>query len=712
MTDDLTDFLINELGFSRKPVERPGLTQSTEAFLGVFLGKRTSIQQLGIETLYDGDDALLIAATASGKTEAAMVPIAARLLIDEDPSLALYVAPTRALLNDIQKRLASPLHRLGLQVALRHGDYALPSKTDNIRVLLTTPESLDVMLSKKNLLLERCRYIIIDEVHQLYGNPRGDQLSFLLQRLKGLISRPLQIIALSATLGDPESVARWLCPHAKPARIIADSHPRKIVASFRWQADNTIFHRLLVERRHNKVLVFSNSRRRCDDIFLEMQGSEPYEVFVHYSTLEKEAREHVERGFKSAQFAACVATSTLELGIDIGSIHDVVLADPPGTVGAFLQRIGRGGRRGDANHVTIAPQSKLQLLHSIALLTLARSGRVEPESQGRPYSVAVQQIFSLLASKRRLQIHPTEIYELFSQYAWLDKQTIETILDQLTTKGYLIRMPNHQTFEIGPKLEELIEARAIYTNIGDDSGGVVILHAGKPIGRVPLRPDQIRLGNIFLFAGRYWKIAGITNEGLRVQIANPIQNPVRPTWGRNSPLSMSGTVAQGLRDVLVQRPDLGNHELDSKNRQLLEALYDKAPRSPQAPNSLWHENKSAEHIYFTFAGAVANRVLQLLFEKAGMDCQPALRFEALALTSKQILRFNDLAVNSDNIIETVGANWSALSKWVAKGPYFDLLPKALQRDEIVARIATPQLIEIVRNDADKPILDVALGLVE
>jgi ATP-dependent helicase Lhr and Lhr-like helicase len=232
MNDDLSNYLVSSLGFKPNK-EHPGLERAINAFLGQHLLQKKPIQERAIDVIYDGVDTLIISETAGGKTGAAFIPIAAHLLTKPE-CVALYIAPTKALLNDLFRRLEAPLNQLGLELKIRHGDFSLSAKATSVRVLLTTPESLDVLLSRNYPLLSKVNYLILDEIHQLYGNPRGEQLLFLIQRLENITNRPLQRVALSATVGSPVEVSKWLCPNREPARIINAPEKREIAGEFNW----------------------------------------------------------------------------------------------------------------------------------------------------------------------------------------------------------------------------------------------------------------------------------------------------------------------------------------------------------------------------------------------------------------------------------------------------------------------------------------------
>jgi len=697
MSDELTDLLVSELGFERKPPSRAGLQRAIGAFLGLHLEQRTPIQKQAIEVIYDGADVLLISATASGKTEAALVPIAARLISEPGRPLAVYIAPTRALLNDLYRRLEAPLHHLGLEARVRHGDRALPAKTRTIRILFTTPESLDVMLSKNAPLLKRTRYIILDEIHQLFGTPRGAQLVFLLPRLERFAGRRIQRLALSATVGDPSEVARWLCPNREPAKVIVAPGGRQIVAQFHWMSRVSLLRQLLSRSEHDKVLCFVNSRRRCDDVYLVLRDLQPFDSYVHYSSLIKEQREYVERGFKSAPMAVCVATSTLELGIDIGSIQKIVLVDAPSTVDSFLQRIGRGGRRGQYTYVTMTPRNLLELVQFVTMLILAENGEVEARTAGHPYSVAIQQIFSILAGKRRLNLHPDELIEQFEPLSWLAPEQIHAILDRLVNREFLRRDPGTRVYGVGPELEELIHRRQIFSNISGQSAGTPVFHSGRLLAYLPLKPNQIRHGNVILFAGRYWRLTGISDRGLTVDLADPVPNAVRPVWGSRGAYATSSLLAQGMRDLLLSQPNLSDHQLDPECTRQLAGLYDLTAGLQQVEDVVWCERTNDKYIYHTFAGAIENQFLRLIFADNGMPCEPVRQAEGVALESKGPLDFDCVPDDPDMVADTVAAHWRRFAGWISTGPYFEFLPPALRRAETLAQIAVPPVVSKVTD---------------
>ena len=328
------------------------------AFFGHFATLREA-QEAAIEPLVSGRNVVLSSATGSGKTEAVVAPLISkywRAAAKSESVILLYIAPTKALVNDLDKRLDPPLARLGLRVGVRHGDRDDLITGPKPQLLITTPESLDVMLFRRDLALTTIRAVVIDEVHLLYNTQRGLHLSILISRLRQLLSHKLQWAALSATIGNLSHVRDFLMGSGEDAEFLNFPAQRAIDAQVRHITDDDGFVTLvrrLTEGRHTKLLVFVNSRRQCEQLIGLLNHVEAlrHSIFAHYSSLSPEVRLDTEHKFASMNTAVCVATSTLELGIDIGDIDAVILWGVPGGVDSFLQRIGRSNRRSNKTNV-------------------------------------------------------------------------------------------------------------------------------------------------------------------------------------------------------------------------------------------------------------------------------------------------------------------------------------------------------------------------
>src|SRR5499426_345647 len=450
------------------------LPNTYRAFYGAFPTLRP-FQIEVITPLLQGHDLILQAATGSGKTEAVLAPCLERVLRAEGAAGVLYVVPTRALAQDLRRRLEPVLHeRLGLRLGLRTGDVKrLPGGAAD--VLLTTPESLDVMLGSPNRevrdLLQRVNVLIIDEVHQFLAGYRGRHLAYLVQRLVQRSRHHLQKIALSATVAEPEVIKTMF--GFRPDTVCVRSGVQRSIQPqlvYLQREDEELVALIddLVERfGHRKLLLFANSRSRCDRLFalLRHQGRLQATTYLHYSNLKPRQRQEVERQFQRRSQALCIATSTLELGIDIGDVDGVVLYEPPESVTTFVQRLGRANRQ--AHQTTFwgicrGTRAGEQLLQFLALYRLAQQGVVEARQAGDLPSVLVQQVLSCLYEQKSLA--SATLHAVFPQQT----AALHTLLPALAARAWLRRSDGAQArWRGGWRYARALRARQIWSNFPD-----------------------------------------------------------------------------------------------------------------------------------------------------------------------------------------------------------------------------------------------------
>jgi len=359
-------------------------------------GAFTAAQLAAIPPLLDGADTILCAGTAGGKTEAAVAPLierhcrpntrgvrpGARAAGPHGPSI-LYVVPTRALVGDLAARLEHPLDVLGLRLAVRTGDANTLRPSRPPALLLTTPESLDFLLATRPALFAPLRAVVLDELHLLDGTPRGDQLRVLLRRLRrirayayahgGAPDATLQHVALSATLADPTVTAARYFP-GDHTRVVQVPGGRAMEAELFALALGSIDELMAYlgtfrQRGWRKALVFCSTRAEVEAYGAAVRGRSPFgaNVYVHYSNIEAARRHEIERSFAEMTAAILFATSTLELGIDIGNVDVVIQIGPPGHTDSFVQRMGRGNRRRSVTRVACFYRSPLERLLFTAL---------------------------------------------------------------------------------------------------------------------------------------------------------------------------------------------------------------------------------------------------------------------------------------------------------------------------------------------------------
>ena len=341
------------------------------------------VQDQTIDAVLDGDNAVVLAPTAGGKTEAAMFPVLSRILSETTgPVAALYLCPIKALLNNQEERLQGYARMVGLDVFKWHGDVS-DSKKKRFRrqpahILMTTPESLEVMLISQRTdaraLFAQLSTVVVDEVHAFAADDRGAHLAALLERLVWLCGRDIQRIGLSATVGNPHVIGEWLQGSSSRAFRLVD--PTKETPERDLRVDlcgdlDEVARGVAQIARGKKSLVFVESRSKAERVAQALAGS-AVEVFIHHSSVSRADRAMAEAQFASGQNTAIVCTSTMELGIDVGDLDQVIQVDAPSSVASFLQRLGRTGRRAGARancaFFCLTPES---LMQAIAILRLA-----------------------------------------------------------------------------------------------------------------------------------------------------------------------------------------------------------------------------------------------------------------------------------------------------------------------------------------------------
>jgi len=452
-------------------------------------GNFTAIQLAAIPQVLNGRNVVLCARTASGKTEAALAPLIEGYVPPNEPGLyILYIVPTRSLIKDLVARLAHKLDRLRVSFSVKSHDLDTFDSNHATNVLFATPEAVDSLLTTSARALAGVRAIILDELHLLDCTPRGDQLRIVLNRVRKVReyaerigdapSSAMQYVALSATLSEPSRTAVRYFPDPQ---VVSIPGIRPINAD--WvelaadDAEALLEHLYTFRQRGwHRALAFCNSRAEVEHYAQAVRGHSPFgdAVFVHYSNLEAHRRHEIERRFVQADAALCFASSTLELGIDIGDLDAVLLIGSPGTFQSFVQRVGRATRRAAAARTVLFYRSELERLTFEALLQGAAEGQFESGNPAFRPSVVIQQLFSLIKQSPTAVVRVAELAHLFDRV--LSTSDIEMILGRLQDLNYL---EPKRTSEWGAslRLNKLYDAQralyvpqSIYSNIQTFSG--------------------------------------------------------------------------------------------------------------------------------------------------------------------------------------------------------------------------------------------------
>ncbi len=491
---------------------RSALRRSWTPFFSRF-GRLTEVQVRTIPLILEGRNVVVISPAASGKTEAVVAPAVERLLPDRRGRFSiLYVSPTRALVNDLFRRLCEPFEYLELALARKTGDHSTIDESKLPFMLITTPESFDSLLCRHPRMFQELSAVILDELHLLDNTPRGDQLRVLLERLR-LINADIRYYALSATIDDID-IGRRYFPDSAVVQVpgrreideelmpMGDGWPARVVEE-------------LKRRDLRKVLCFFNARSYAEQ-YSKLLNLPPFtnRVWVHHASLTREAREGVEATMNRERTGLLCCTSTLELGIDIGDIDAVVLVRPPFNVSSLLQRMGRGNRRRQSNlqafGLYLNPWEKFLFE---TMFECAREGRLYEKSYTPALSVIPQQVCSYLFQRRRIGTTWKSVRRVLRPLAGGDAP-IDRALRQMIDSGDVVAQRPGIYFN-GPAVEQRVETGKIHSNIQDKTFGSYDVHditTGRQIGTV------FFVFHHFVLAGRSWELVEHREKEKKVMV--------------------------------------------------------------------------------------------------------------------------------------------------------------------------------------------------
>jgi len=593
------------------------------AFYGEFPTLRP-VQEAAIPPILQGKNVVLSSGTGSGKTEAVLAPLISlyrRKALDADSLAILYIAPTKALVNDLEKRIRLPLQNINFKLGVRHGDHDDMASGGTPNLLITTPESLEVLLFKKEKRLTNVKAVVIDEVHLLYNTQRGLHLSTLLKRLNHFTGRKLQWAALSATVSILANVRDFLFGPDEEAIFLQYPAQRSIDAYIRHINDEESFLRLvkrLAEGKNVKLLVFANSRRICEKLVSVLAQDTLLEqiVFAHYSSLSPELRIETEEKFASSRSAICVSTSTLELGIDIGDIDAVILWGAPASAESFLQRVGRGNRRQNkTNAICLIPNDSetplCDALRFLALIDSAQNGELPVLDPYDLYGAAGQQCLSMIASENGRYMRIADLCKFFDHKVHLSRSTIEEILAELANNGYLQRHGFKNQYGADQKLYELIDYRMIYGNFGANSQTVDVFQESKKLGTVPsINLLRVKSGMHVRFAGKSWLVGKASAEGFvlestKARSRGEAVDFIYPGGG----IGFDAFLCNRMWNIIHSEPikRLMSEELYNDYHIFRKRLVDIC-----GPEQIPYVEIENGYRYFTFGGYLLNKALALI----------------------------------------------------------------------------------------------------
>jgi ATP-dependent Lhr-like helicase len=519
----------------------------------------TPPQAQAIPRILKGENVLLVAPTGSGKTEAVFFPIFHKLLelqSEEKGIFGLYITPLRALNRDILKRMEEIAQELGIRMSVRHGDTTSYERMKQLRdppsLLITTPETLQAILPARKMgkHLKCLRFVVVDEIHELVTDERGTQLSLAIERLREITNKNFQRIGLSATIGSVQEVAKFLGGANEEVSIISANEERgfqtNVEAAPPTPEDAELSKKLRVSEEvvaklrrikelieeHGSVLIFVNTREMSEILGSRLSLLNPsFNFEVHHGSLSKEVRVQAEEEFKKAEIKAVICTSSLELGIDVGTIDYVIQYLSPRQVTRLVQRVGRSGHRiGLTARGTILSTGLDDICESAVIARDAANNNLESViTHSMALDVLAHQIAGVLLDRGDTTIQ--ELQNIFRRswlYRNIDYETIYGVAN-LMKELWLIRLE-------GDKLSRRVRTWKYYyenlSMIPDVKHYKIFdITAGRNIGTLDEEFVSTRAekGLKFIIHGQPWKIVSIEEDRINVERVNSILGAV-PSW--------------------------------------------------------------------------------------------------------------------------------------------------------------------------------------
>lgn len=576
----------------------------------------SDIQSEAIPRVRDGRHLLLIAPTGTGKTESAMIPVFDAMLAHPGEGFCtLYITPLRSLNRDMLQRLHWWCRELGLRIGVRHGDTPQSERRKQALhppdLLITTPETLQAMFMGKVLRRHLChvKHVVVDEIHELAGSKRGAQLAVALERLREYAGE-FQRIGLSATVGNPEEVAQFLCG-ARSCSIASVPVAKHLEISVDFAGDSFEKQSAWVSRaigRHESTLIFVNTR-----VTAEALGHQLFtrgDVEVHHGSLSKEVRIEAEERFRTGAVRALIATSSMELGIDIGRIEHVIQFGSPREVARLVQRIGRAGHQMDAiSRGTVLATGFDDLLEALVIARRARAGQVEDVTlHMHAADVLANQVAAMAVEYREISLERIrEIVERSHPFAGAGV-LVDEVCSQMAEHG-LIRMEGG-TVRSGERSRKYLSANL--SMIHDERKVVVFdMVSRKTVGTLDesFVVGFLHTGAVFITKGQLWQVLDMDEGKITVEPARKAKGEL-PSWeGEQIPVPFSVSREVG---ALRRSRDFAPYDGDEKSREFARRFLEEMDknRSPVPGDTLITLENAPEGVVCNVcAGHKANEAL-------------------------------------------------------------------------------------------------------
>ena len=610
--------------------------QILESFRQEGFQNLTKIQKISYPVISRKQNCLLVAPTGSGKTEASLIPILSLLdserarnieFVQDNAIFVLYITPLRALNNDVHRRIIDYAKRRNLDAQIRHGDTSRIAKQKMVKkqphILITTPESLGIILTQEKFkaFLKHLRWVVIDEVHELIGNERGTHLTVSLERLQNLSSHDLVRIGLSATIGNLKDAANLISGTDRKCSILVDNTIRNYDIDVKYlkgsisNAAKFVFDYLKDNKITGSVLLFTNTRDEAEYIGTTIRNQNKIPIEVHHGSLSRETREETEKKLRQGLEGIVVCTSSLELGLDIGSVELVIHYGSSKQVSKLVQRIGRSRH---ANYKSakglIIANSGDDELECLSIINRMKNRSIEIQNTHKnSLDVIAHHLVGFVMSTSEPK-NLGEVYQIitkaypFRELAFSDLEQCAVLLDSFRIIKY---DPENQTYARRIKsYKYYFENISTIPNIVKFE--VIDVIRKKRIGTLDQQfiGEFGERGNVFILKGTQWRIVSVDENKLQVNVEQVFGSPINiPHWvGEMIPVDY---------ETAAQVGELRNKALVDNSLKLesdIKSTLQKLPFVPDSRNIVIENvlSKNALVIHSTF-GTKINNTLSSLF---------------------------------------------------------------------------------------------------
>lgn len=589
----------------------------------------TEIQKSTIPRFRENKDMLVIAPTASGKTESVLIPVFDDILKNNlEPMSVLFVSPLKALINDTYGRVEFWCNEFDLTATKWHGDVSASQKSSFIKkptdILLITPESLEVILMNKsdkikNSIFKNLKYIIVDEIHYFADSDRGTQLNSIINsRIKAYCQNEVSRIGLSATVGNPETILNWLTSNPN-SEVVEDKNSRPFQYKVIYADDFKIIGELK-KYLDKKIVFFVHSRKEAEKYNnLFKKHLKIKNIFIHHSSIHKDSREESESKFKEVNAGLMISTSTLELGIDIGNIDIVMQKNPASNVSSFLQKVGRSGRRTKIQRTIVFCDSDEEVIKTLAELSLMEEKKLEHiKIPQKPKDIYFHQILSTIFEYGRIK--KKDLFFLLKEsyvFSKIEKEEYIYFIDNMVEKGFIEENGPYVT--LGDSFEKEFGKRNFleFYSVFWPNYEFKVQEGRKTIGSLDASfvISTLKNGSNFVLGGEVWTVTKADHDNFKLNVKKAKEGVV-PNW-KSEGSAMDYLLARKIYDILLIDY---NEELlenfDTVSQRIIKDLQEESRISGFESGKIPVEFSFYDNRVFiyTFGGFKVNSLISTIFK--------------------------------------------------------------------------------------------------